>query len=473
MRAPARGPRLAAATLVALLAFAGLVVPVGAWSNNGDKYGSHDWILDQAFRLFDARGINISWIDRTTALVATDDADNIEVKADPSRDIEHVYTGDGGRRGGAVHRITEHYAAMLRFYEQGKAAKADGDTTTATARFKTASYHLGMLSHFYGDILQPFHTSRDAIGKTETHRAYELLVDDLNRHPTDSPGWSVANTSWVIKDVTNVRTAAIAAAAYSRVRYLDLQANFAATDTTLKPVAAQITKEVLIRASGDLANLISSVPKGIGNPPPVKDVTLTLRWRGVKTNEASQRLDGKVIDVNGDPIEGVRVDIHWPMPDGSTKIMPFWTDGNGIGHIYGVVGSNPYMVKQNTVAKITTNETTVTKTTWWYRTKRLADGSAGFSTAVNDRTVVAGQTITVTATAKTTTGVPMAGLYVTFTWTMGSTVVKTTAYTDSTGKAKSSQTIKSTTTMALMTVKATTSAYSINRSSYKTFERVD
>jgi hypothetical protein len=81
--------------------------------------------------------------------------------------------------------------------------------------------------------------------------------------------------------------------------------------------------------------------------------------------------------------------------------------------------------------------------------------------------------VTVTATAKTTTGTAMAGLLVTFTWTMGSTVVKTTAYTDSTGKARASRTIATTTTRSTMKVTATTSAYSINRSSYKTFARVD
>ena len=273
--------RLGAASLAILMSFAGVATPAAGWSNYGDNFGTHDWILDQAFRLLTARDISWGWVDRTTALLATDDPDTIEVKADPDRDIEHVYTGDGGRRGGAVHRITEHYAAMLRYYDAGKAAKSSGDDATATAKFKTASYHLGMLAHFYGDILQPFHTSRDAIGKSTTHKAYELLVDDFTRHTTDSPGWSVANSSWTVKDVTNVRTAAIAAAAYSRVRYLDLQANFDASDTSLKPVAAQITKEVLIRASGDLANLIASVPKGIGNPPAVGSISLTLRWRGV------------------------------------------------------------------------------------------------------------------------------------------------------------------------------------------------
>lgn len=472
MRIHLRLPRLAAAGLALLLVFGGSIAPAAAWSNNGDGYGSHDWILDQSLRLLTARGINWSWVDRTVALLASDDPDNIEVVADPSRSIEHTYTG-GGKRGGAVHRITEHYAAMLRLYNEGRAAQLAGDSATATARFRDASYNLGMLSHFYGDILQPYHTSRDAIGLDAPHVAYELLVDDLNRHPTDSPLWSVANTSWVVKDMPDVRAAAIAAAAYSRDRYLTLAANFTTSTKTLNSAASAVTKEVLIRASGDLANLVASVPKGIGNPPPVGTLTIKLRYRGVKANEVSERLDGTVLDNAGKPIEGVRVDIVWPMADGTKQVMPFWTDELGNGHIYGIIESPTLMAHQTVTATVTTDQTTRTKTTWWYRTLRLADGTAGFVTSVNDKTVVAGQTITVTTTAKSTTGSPIVGLLVTWTWYMGATTVTTTGYTDSTGKARSSKVIASTTTHSTMTVTARTSAYSINRSASTTFYRVD
>jgi hypothetical protein len=472
MRFRTRFPRLAAAGLAMLLVFGGSVAPAAAWSNNGNLYGSHDWILDQAFRLLTARGIDWSWVDRTVALVATDDPDTVEVAADPTRNIEHVYTG-GGRRGGAVDRITEHYAAILRLYKEGRAAQLAGDGATATARFRDASYNLGMLAHFYGDILQPFHTSRDAIGQETTHLAYELLVDKSNRHPTDAPTWSVANTAWVVSDVTNMRSAALAAAAYSRARYLTLAANFKATDTTLSPTAGTVTKEVLIRASGDLANLVASVPKGIGNPPAAGKLTITLRYRGVKANEASERLDGTVLDVNGKPIEGVRVNVVWPMPDGTTKTLPFWTDELGKGHVYGTVGSNPLMVHQAVTATVTTNLTTLIKGTWWYRTPKLADGTAGFVTTVNDRTVRAGQTVTVTTTAKSTTGSPVVGLLVTWTWKLGSTTVTTSAYTDSTGKARSSRLITSSTTRSTIYVTARTSAYSLSRSSSTYFYRVD
>ena len=464
MRSRAHTPslsRVGAVTLAALMAFAGVAAPVAGWANGpdgGNGYGTHDWILDQALRFLDAKGVNTSWVNRSVAFLATDDPDKIEVAADPTRDIEHVYTG-GGRRGGAVDRITEHYAKMLREY-------ASGD-------FNGASYQLGMLAHFYGDILQPYHTSRDAIGQTTKHKAYELLVDDDNRQWDDAPGWSIRGTSWTLKDITNIRTSAIVAAAFSRSKYTSLAANFDANDTVLSSTANAITRDLLRRASGDLANIIRTVPKGIGNAPAAGKLTITLRWRGVKTNEVSQRLDGKVLDVNGNPIEGVLVSVSWPMPDGSKKIMPFWTDELGNGHIYGVVGSNTYMAHQTVTSTVKTNVTTITKSNWWYRTKRLADGTAGYSTTISDSTVVNGQTVTVTTTAKSTTGSPIVGLLITYSWYVGSNTITTTAYTDSTGKAKGTYKVISSTPKTTITVTSRTSAYSINRSSTKTFHRVD
>ena len=467
--------RLGAAAMATLIALAGSVAPVAAWANgpnSGNGYGTHDWILDQAFRLLDKRGIDTSWVDRSVALLATDDPDYVEVAADSSRSIEHTYTG-GGKRGGAVHRITEHYAAIVRLYAEGRAAQLAGDDSTAGDRFREASYNLGMLAHFYGDILQPFHTSRDAIGITGPHYAYEMLVDKSTKTGTDASSWSVANTSWVVKNVTNVRSAAIAAAAYSRARYLTLAAHFSSSNTVLSSTANTVTKEVLIRASGDLANLIASAAKGVGNPPAVGSVAIKLTWRGVKTNETRERIDGTVLDVNGKPIEGVCVDVIWPLANGSTTKLRFWTDQYGKGHVYGTVGAPPYMQHKTVTATVTTNQTTIIKTAWFYRTPRLADGSAGFVTTVSDTTVKAGQTVTATTLARTSTGAPVVGLWVAFTWTLGSTIVKGGAYTDSTGRARSTYVIKTTTSRSTLTVKGSATAYSISRSASRTFHRVD
>ena len=452
--------RLGVAVLATLLVVPVAVAPVAAWANGSDNnYGTHDWVLDQAFRLLDARGINISWIDRTRALHATDDPDNIEVEADPSRSIEHVYTGDGGKRGGAVHRITEHYAKILRSY-------AAGD-------YDNASYHLGMLAHFYGDILQPFHTSRDAIGKDGLHHDYELLVNSLTKTPTASASWSVANTSWVVDDMTDVRKAAISAAAYSRARYNTLEANYDANDTSLSSAANTVTKEVLIRASGDLADLIFSVKKGIGNPPMVGSIKVWMKWQGVKPNEPAEAAFATVLDTEGKPIEGVEVKVTTPVSPSTTKTLRFWTDGAGTGHITYATGDFTKMAKQTVTLKVTTDQTTVSKSTWFFETKKLADGTTGFKTTVNDRTVKAGQTVTVTSTVRSTTGSPVAGLYVKWTWTMGSVVHTSSGYTNSDGVAKSSYTILSTTTRSEIHVHAGTSAYSINRNSNTYFQRTD
>ena len=136
---------------------------------------------------------------------ATDDPDKVEVAADPSRKIEHTYTATG-RRGGAIHRITEHYAKLLRAYDAN-----DDDE---------ASYQLGMLAHFYGDLSMPYHTDQAAQEADGEHEAYEHARrrPDEGARPTQ-PGWSVANTSWNVSNMPNVRTAAVALAAYSRARY--------------------------------------------------------------------------------------------------------------------------------------------------------------------------------------------------------------------------------------------------------------
>jgi hypothetical protein len=458
MRSRIRAQRLAAATLTALLAFAGAIAPVTAWSNRGDGYGTHDWILDQAFRLLDARGINMSWVDRDIARKASDDPDTIEVAADPSRKIEHTYTATG-RRGGAIHRITEHYADILHAYDAHD--------------YDEASYQLGMLSHFYADLSMPYHTNQGAQTADAEHEAYELLVNNLMRAPTDKPGWSVANTNWNVSNMPNVRTAAVAMAAYSRARYQIVHDNFEPKDTSLSRPVENVTKDVMIRVSGDLADLVQSVPKGIGNPPAVGSLQLWARWHGVKGNERNQLIYGKVKDVNGHLMEGVRVDVTFPDGNGGTKTWPFWTDETGEGHVRIEVGNPALMDKKNVSGKVKTDQTSVTEGDWYYRTLKLADGANGFWTDVSDRSVVQGQKVTVKTYARTPGGAPIQGLLVDWTWDLGGTAMKTTGWTDSNGRATTSFVIQSGTTHAQVYVYAHTTAYSLNRKSKTWFQRSD
>ena len=63
----------------------------------------------------------------------------------------------------------------------------------------------------------PYHTNYAAVNLDDSHRHYEMLVGRLTRAPDASPEWSTANRT--PKAVADVRTTAIAAAAYSR-KYL-------------------------------------------------------------------------------------------------------------------------------------------------------------------------------------------------------------------------------------------------------------
>jgi hypothetical protein len=442
---------------MALLAFAGSITPVSAWSNRGDGYGTHDWILDQAFRLLKARGIAYDWVNRTIALEATDDPDTVEVAADPTRKIEHVFRAPGPR-GGAVHRVTEHYAKIVRLH--------------AAHKYDRASYHLGMLAHFWGDLSMPYHTERLGKEFPAEHHAYEGLVNDLTRRPADMPSWSVANTDWDISNMRNVRTAALALAAYSRERYQAIQDNFELTDTGLSDAALAATGEVLIRASGGLADLIKSVRKGIGNPPPVGSLELWARWHGVKGDGLDQVIHGRVRDVNGDLIEGVRVDVTFPTANGPTT-WPFWTDETGEGRVRIEVGDPPLMAKLDASGKVKTDQTRVTDGDWYYRTEMIADGSAGFWTDVSDRSVVEGQEVVIKTYVRTPEGNPIAGLFIDWTWMVADTPMVTTGYTNELGMAATSFVTQDGTTDAQVYVYAHTSAYSVNRKSKTWFQRAD
>ena len=448
MRIPPRATALAPAALIALLAFAGTVTPVAAWSNRGDGYGTHDWILDQALRLLDARGISHDWVNRTVALQATDDPDTVEKAADETRKIEHVYTAEG-RRGGAIDRITEHYAKILHLYEAGKDRRA--------------SYNLGMLAHFWGDIAMPYHTNRAALEAPDEHAVYELLVNDLTRAPTDMPAWSAATSDRTVSGISNVRTAALAMAAYSRVRYELVHENLEPADTVLNPVVSLVTGEVLVHASGDLADLISSVASGMGNPPPVGSVEVSTRWYGVKGFEPDQYMYATVRDVNGDLIEGVRVDGSFPSADGVTT-LPFWTDETGEGRVRIEVGDPALMVPMDVSGRVTTDRTEVTAGSWYYRTEPLADGAAGFSTQVREVRHSWGQEVVVTTSTSSAAGQPIAGLLVDWTWTVGGTPVVATGYTNRAGVATTRFTLPFHST-AEFYVYAHTSAYSVDRRS--------
>lgn len=463
--------RTLVATLLATVLLGSLsVAPVAAWANgpDGNGYGTHDWLVDQALKVVDGRADD--WFDRTTALLATDDPDYLQGDIDPWYVIEHVYR-ESGKYGGAIHQITEHYANAVHYYEAGVAARDAGDATTATSKFKSASKQIGLLAHFWGDILQPFHSNYSGVGRDSAHSAYEHAVDDVTDTPNESSSWS--SSSRTPATLTNVRTAALAAAAYSRARFDTLWAALKDNPSSLDSTVRDVTGQVLRHGANDLAAVIWSVSKGTGIPPAVGSISARMKWTGTKYGETLQRVYVKAKDVNGNAIPGLQLEISWPGGDADHPMRLFIGPKGGESSMYVPATKFAKFDKQYLTVTATTDGTTRTKKPWFQVTSRLADSTTGFRTRVSDSTVKAGQTITVASYVHDTNGRPVQGLLISWTFDYNGRTITASGYTDSNGRAATKRTIATATTRARIYVTAHTSAYSINRYSHTSFKRTD
>ena len=94
--------------LFAVVLLAGTVTPALGWANGGNlgnAYGTHDWIVSQAVKVFGDEPP--AWLDLDAALLATDDPDKLFWATN-----EHVFNEKGYGRG-AVDRIAEFYHQAL------------------------------------------------------------------------------------------------------------------------------------------------------------------------------------------------------------------------------------------------------------------------------------------------------------------------------------------------------------------------
>jgi hypothetical protein len=453
-------------TLAAILLAAVMLVPAApalGWANGGgDDYGTHDWIVDQALKVLDGRADD--WFDARTARLASDDPDTVEVR-DPA-EIGHVYR-DSGKRGGAVSRIADEYDLAQAAYQQGMAARAVGDASTEHDAFQAASYHIGLLSHFVGDISQPFHTGLESSGNQSLHTGYERLVSGSQRSASDRPEWQ--STRRTVSAIVDVRPFAAATAAYSRTFYTELFHLLKRDGLKMTARVSAITGHVLRRAANDLADMIWSISRGVGAQPEVGSIKMSVKWTGVRSG-TTNTVYVRAHDTAGKPIEGLRVVVEWPTATG-THIEYLYTDATGYQQrIYGA-GTSPKLVLRPVVATATVRGVVTTATKSWTISPRLATGRAGFKTVVSDATPDVGQTVRVTSVARNAKGRGIPNLLVTWTWDFGSFKVKTKAYTDSSGRASSTQPITDATTTAWVTVTARTQSGSTNRSSSVTFRR--
>lgn len=344
--------RIAAALTALLIATLASVAPVGAWANGpaaggveGNGYGTHDWIIDQALRTFGRKPP--AWFDATAAKLVSDDPDTLWWRKN-----EHVYFEQGYGRG-AVHQIVEYYDKAVTHLRLGDAKRASED--------------IGLLAHFYADILNPFHAAYAGGARDSAHSKYEHLVDDRNRTPSSAPEWQTADRS--PENVTNIRTKAIAAASYARGKYSELYKEFSKDETTLNTRVRQITGYLLTKASRELGDIINSVGKGIGNSPAIVKITVSRKYSQPSSVEY-QGFTVKVTDSKGRPLQGVRVDVTFPssadVPDNAeptAHVFRAYTMPDGIATARAYIDLSKHGVAQTVKVSVTSRGKTLTATT--------------------------------------------------------------------------------------------------------------
>jgi Big-like domain-containing protein len=439
--------RIVRGSLPALLV-AALIAPVPAsgWANNTDAYGTHDWILDQALKVLDGR---VGWLDRELALVHTDDPDYTR---DPEAN-EHNYRAEG-RVGGAVDRIAYHYDLAQAAYEAHD--------------YDEASIQIGLMSHYVGDLAEPYQTHMGGIPLGDEAKKYEQLVAPLHRDPNDTPAWS--SNRRTVSEIENVRETAAGTAAYSRQYFRELRDRLKSSGFKLTDRVSEITGLVFKRAANDLADIIWSISRGVGAQPAIGRIEMDVKWTGVLPGDENT-VYVRAFDVDGKPIQGLRVVVAWPTPTGTTNEL-LYTLPDGRQKRHRPVGTSPKLVLRPVSATAEVRGVVTEADGAWTLSPRLATGGAGFKTVVNDATAVAGQTVTVKSIARDADGDPVPNILVTWVWDLGSTTARTSGYTNEQGRATSSRTI--TAGMAgQIEVDAKTQAGSANRTSTVVIRRVD
>ncbi len=439
-----RAHLLVALTLTLVFGFA---APAFGWANGGDDgngYGSHDWILDEALRLAGTSG---SWVDRDTALLATDDPDSEGVSS-----VYHTFRETGTTRGG-VHQVCYMYEKAVNAYKAGNRT--------------LASKYLGQLSHYYSDICQPYHTAVAAIGEDTLHNAYELAVDDYQHQPGNVRSWitAVSRTS-----VSDMRARALSAAYYSRSQFPALHSAWGSSRSVGNATVLSITKAVQSRAVNDLADVIAAIPTGQGVSDAPAEMTLTM-FRTYCAQNANAIVNIVCTDAEGEPIEGVGISLSWRFASGTVETVAFsGADGTVSAHCN--TGSAPLMQWVTLVGTASGNGRTVTASTQFMPSPVLGEDTAGTLTTLSTSRPEQYSTVTATTLLRDEAGRPVGGLPVTYAWEFDYGTRTTQSVTNSQGMATSTMDVGNAAVDYRVYVSATTQSGGGNRTSRASFVTV-
>lgn len=380
----------------------------------GDNgYGTHDWVIEHAIRL---AGDDADWVDVQAAVLASDDPDSL----DTSKYL-HGFK-EFGRGRGAPQAVADEYYKVMQAYKAGD--------------YTTASRHLGVMSHYYADACQPFHTKYDSVNRDSLHAEYEVDVSKLTRNYGDSSSWRVARGRYSVSDV---REKTVAAGKYSRSKYSSLVASYSKSHSVDSGTPKTITGQVLGRAVNDLADIICAVDdgKGLAEQPKEVRATMSKYYPAQKTGVCSY---AKVVDSKGKPMEGVAVRFKWPLKD-KTVYVTTYTEPDGVAHWWQNIGAASMMKKRGVESRSVTNNVATVDSDWYMPSPKLAAGKKGVKTTLSTRTPKQGKVVRAKTKFKSTSGKPIKGLRVTFTWEFKSGTKTTYAYTNASGNAYSSMNI--------------------------------
>ena len=434
------------------------VASAAAWSNgpaaggkDGYGYGTHDWILEHAIVVAGSP----TWIDVKAALYHSNDPDYAVAHpgvsgCDASNVDLHLFRDAGKSRGGPQ--------AAADYYYEAVRALSRGAT-------ETASEKLGIMSHYYADMLVPFHTTYDALEHEDEHLAYELAVDNLTRRYSESLGWVVRAPR---RDVTDVRASAIKAAYFARSKYKALRDTLG--DEGLgNGTANSITQLVLSRAINDLADVISSMPSScaMSYPPRGMSESISKHYPGYGRKICAY---ARCLDGSGKAVEGVRVDFCWPTAGGSTTEATAYSDTEGVAHNWFTVPSDLSLMRRLEVRTSSSSSGTSTvDSTWFVVTPPLAVGAGGIKTSVSEHAPKQNTAVKVRTVVHDTAGHAVVGLPCTFSWEFRTVTVSYTTATDSHGVARMSRNIGHATKGHRVHVRAQVISDSTHRSSTSSF----
>ena len=404
--------RLALFILAIVLAFGCAVPSALAWCGDGDGYGTHDWVLAEAIRLAGPDG---SWVDEHAALLTSDDPDQTTDWA-----MHGFRLRDLWGFGGAVQSTTD-------LYHEAVTSLAAGDSVGA-------SRSLGLLSHYYSDVLQPFHAAYSTAIQNVYHGQYERAVDAYTRRPRQNEDWITPEPRVPMVDV---RAKTAAAARFSREDYPALVAVLTATTTVdvEQPVVNSVTRAVLSRAANDLADIIGGISRGEGvsAPPATLKMTVSRRYPQPGSSICAY---ATCTDAAGRPIEGAAVTFLWPLPSGSVITTTVYTGPTGMAHDGETVGSRPLSLKASVRAVSAASGSETRSGAWFTPSAVLKSGTAGLRTWPSSATPQRESTVTVYTVAHDRYGGHVAGLPVTYTLRYRTGAVVRTAVTDAKGVAR-------------------------------------